>query len=302
MTVADSLDPSSWRKQLDALPVGGRIPAFFFAHGSPLLIWPERLPASLPLDSIGGPRGPNAQFLKDFGKTLVEKYNPKAIVVFSAHWETHGQIEVMSYERNHLLYDYYNFPEEMYRVKFESKGSPAVASRIVELLQRNNIKTRTLRQGRGLDHGVFVPFKLMFPTPCPIPIIEVSMDATLDPERLLELGRALIPLRDEGVLILSGGLTIHTFKEWDAWNPKTAPQGFKDFEKSIVDSVNNSMTTVERNENLKEIMRHPFFRRAHPREEHFVPIYIAAGAGSSDGDGAYVLADIHSAISIAFGV
>jgi len=110
MTVTDSLDPTSWRKRLDALPVGGRIPTFFFAHGcmnpplfrcfrsvdvflAPLLIWPERLPASLPLDSIGGPRGPNAQFLKDFGKTLLEKYNPKAIVVFSAHWETHGHIE-----------------------------------------------------------------------------------------------------------------------------------------------------------------------------------------------------------------
>ena len=119
---------------------------------APLLIWPERLPASLPLDSIGGPKGPNAQFLRDFGKTLVEKYNPKAIVVFSAHWETHGHIEgnhtpppwwervdelVMSYERNHLLYDYYNFPEEMYKVQFESNGSPAVASRIVELL--NNV-------------------------------------------------------------------------------------------------------------------------------------------------------------------
>jgi len=118
---------------------------------APLLIWPERLPSSQPLDSIGGPRGPNAQFLRDFGKTLVEKYNPKAIVVFSAHWETHGHIEgpllpllmeradelVMSYERNHLLYDYYNFPEEMYKVRFESNGSPAVASRIVELL--NNV-------------------------------------------------------------------------------------------------------------------------------------------------------------------
>lgn len=87
--------------------------------------------------------------MRDFGKTLVEKYNPKAIVVFSAHWETHGHIEgtyipfllpandiVTSYENNHLLYDYYNFPEEMYKVKFESKGSPAVASRIVELLKQ----------------------------------------------------------------------------------------------------------------------------------------------------------------------
>lgn len=99
-----------------------------------------------PMDSIGGPKGVNAKFLQDFGKTLIEKYNPKAVVVFSAHWETHGQIEgttglvmlilVMSYEENHLLYDYYGFPEEMYKVKFESKGSPAVASRIVELLKQ----------------------------------------------------------------------------------------------------------------------------------------------------------------------
>jgi aromatic ring-opening dioxygenase catalytic subunit (LigB family) len=160
-----------------------------------------------------------------------------------------------------------------------------------------------------------VPFKLMFPTPCPIPIVEVSMDSTLDPQRLIELGKALIPLRyasppsgsthicrDEGVVILSGGLTIHTFKELDAWDPNKAPQGFKDFERAIVDSVNNSMSASERNENMKELVNHPFFRRAHPREEHFVPIYIAAGAGSDEDDHADVLADIHSAISIAFGV
>jgi aromatic ring-opening dioxygenase catalytic subunit (LigB family) len=69
---------------------------------APLLIWPEHLPAGLPLDSIGGPRGPNAQFLKDFGKTLVEKYNPKAIVVFSAHWETHGHIEGNYVHKEHI--------------------------------------------------------------------------------------------------------------------------------------------------------------------------------------------------------
>jgi len=103
-------------------------------------------------------------------------------------------------------------------------------------------------------------------------------------------------------VILSGGLTIHTFKEWNAWDPQTAPQGFKDWERTICDSVNNAMSPAERNENLKALVNHPFFRRAHPREEHFVPIYIAAGAGSEDGDRAVVLADIHSAVSIAFGV
>ena len=108
--------------------------------------------------------------------------------------------------------------------------------------------------------------------------------------------------RDEGIVLLSGGLTIHTFKEWNAWDPKTAPQGFMDFEKAVVDSVQNSTSVEERNEDMKQLMIHPFFERAHPREEHFVPIYIAAGAGSAEGEGANVLSDIHSAISIAFGL
>jgi aromatic ring-opening dioxygenase catalytic subunit (LigB family) len=75
-----------------------------------------------------------------------------------------------------------------------------------------------------------------------------------------------------------------------------------DFEKAVVDSINNTTSVEERNEDMKQLMLHPFFRRAHPREEHFVPIYIAAGAGSVEGEGANVLSDIHSAISIAFGL
>jgi aromatic ring-opening dioxygenase catalytic subunit (LigB family) len=75
-----------------------------------------------------------------------------------------------------------------------------------------------------------------------------------------------------------------------------------DFEKAVVDSVKNATSVEERNEDMKQLMIHPFFQRAHPREEHFVPIYIAAGAGSAEDEGASVLADIHSAISIAFGL
>jgi aromatic ring-opening dioxygenase catalytic subunit (LigB family) len=88
-----------------------------------------------------------------------------------------------------------------------------------------------------------------------------------------------------------------------AWDPKRAPQGFMDFEKAVVDSVQTATSVEDRLQKMKALVKHPFFRRAHPREEHFVPIYIAAGAGSdeSKGEGATVLADIHSAISIAFG-
>jgi aromatic ring-opening dioxygenase catalytic subunit (LigB family) len=104
MTVPEKSDPANWRKKLDLLPTGGRIPAFFFAHGcravlgnsltiAPMLIWPENVPSGRPLDAIGGPNGSNAQFLREFGRGILEKYNPQAIVVFSAHWETHNHIE-----------------------------------------------------------------------------------------------------------------------------------------------------------------------------------------------------------------
>ncbi len=162
----------------------------------------------MPGVSIGGPDGLNANFLKYFGKFLLERYRPKAIVVFSAHWETKGSVEgrslhilnilipisVMAYEKNHLYYDYYGFPPEMYRVTWESRGSSTVANRVVELLTKNNIPAKTITRSRGLDHGVFVPFKLMFPDPFQVPVVEVSMNS-LDPQKLIEIGKAIAPLR-----------------------------------------------------------------------------------------------------------
>lgn len=119
-----------------------------------MLLWPKS--HSLPfddLDSIGGPNGPHAAFLKDFGKFILEKLKPKALLVFSAHWETRNQIEgnskskkfifsilthslVMAYEKNHLLYDYGGFPDEMYRITWQSNGSPSLATRAAELLNK----------------------------------------------------------------------------------------------------------------------------------------------------------------------
>jgi len=296
-----NMSASHWISKLDKLPKE-RIPSFFFAHGSPLLLYPKDQPNKFfDLSPIGGPDGPNAAFLKDFGKFLLDRYKPKGIVVFSAHWETDGEIEVMSYNDNHLFYDYYGFPKSMYEIKFESKGSPTIAKRVVELFKQKNIKAKTIEKGRGLDHGVFVPFKLMFPDGLTnIPVVEVSIDSSLDPQRHIDIGKAMTPLRDEGILVLSGGLTIHTFQETDAWDPKKAPKGFLDFERSIVSSVENNKDGEARNSAMKDIVKHPYFRRAHPRTEHFIPIYVGAGAGS-DGD-ASVISDLHGAISIAFGI
>eukprot|EP00128_Syssomonas_multiformis_P008519 Colp12_sorted_trinity150504_noHs@3337 len=301
----DTIMEAKWEQALKALPdptTSGKLPAFYLAHGSPLLVWPKSTPIGGPfknLAKIGGPNGQHAAFLKYFGKFILKNYKPKALVVFSAHWETQGEIHVTGYENNHLLYDYYGFPDEMYDIKFESKGSPEIAGQVAELLKKGGMRSRVLPSGRGLDHGVFVPFTLMFPDPCPVPIIEVSMDS-LDPERLIRIGKALEPLRSEGVLILSGGLSIHTFEDFNAWNPDTAAEGYKDFHKTIVDSVDkNKDNTEARHKQMLALTSHPYFRRAHPREEHFVPLYVAAGAGSSGS--ASVVCDLFGAVTIAFG-
>ncbi|KAM0749284.1 Extradiol ring-cleavage dioxygenase, class III enzyme, subunit B [Meredithblackwellia eburnea MCA 4105] len=309
-----------WSKELEALPsleeTGGKIPSIFLAHGQPLLVYPSNL-HRVGFDALQETQGANgtlANFLKDIGPVLVDKYKPKAIVVFSAHWETHGERLVTDYgEENPLLMDYFGFPDELYKLKFESRGDTIVAERVVELFKQAGMKARLsskLEQrgedgrgfaGPGLDHGVFVPFKLMFNDKAPVPIIQVSIDASLSPEKEWAIGAALEPLRSEGILIISGGLTIHTFRDFGAFAPSTAKPVYKGFEESIIDAVAVPDPT-KRKQALVNLIHHPGFRACHPREEHFVPIYIAAGAADATGGKARVLSGIHGAKTVAFGL
>lgn len=152
---------------------------------------------------------------------------------------------------------------------------------------------------RGLDHGVFVPFIHMFlEQPFPLPVIEVSIDSSLDPDREIALGKAVESLRDEGILILSGGFVIHNLRDFKQFSPDTASEQVKDFQRTVIKAAESSQN--HRLDQLKQVVGHPGFRLAHPREEHFVPIYVAAGAGSQ-GE-AKVLCDLHGAVTIAFGL
>ncbi|KZS99170.1 Extradiol aromatic ring-opening dioxygenase [Sistotremastrum niveocremeum HHB9708] len=306
---------SLWREQLAALPDHpARIPAFFFGHGSPMLLMSDD--AESPRSGFWkstGPASPLAHFLRDFGPALLEKYSPKAIVIFSAHWETSGETRVTDYpEENPLLFDYYGFQEELYKIIFHSKGDSAIASRVVELLKQAGIRARTTpvteprgRDGRGfygpgLDHGVFVPFKLMFGDELPnVPVIQVSIDSSLTPEANYNLGRALRNLRSEGVLILSGGLTIHTFQDFTAALEETAKPHIRSFHNAILDAAEISEVKA-RKEALFDLIKAPGFRAAHPREEHFIPIYVAAGAGEQGQ--VRTISAIYSAPTFAFGV
>ncbi|PFH49113.1 hypothetical protein AMATHDRAFT_63834 [Amanita thiersii Skay4041] len=310
---------AGWRKALDALPTSPpKIPAFFFAHGSPSLAFNESLLGTLtgPVGEMRrylGPTGPLATFLKDFGPDLLKKYNPKGIVVFSAHWETQGERLVTDYgDENPLLMDYYGFPAELYDLKFKSRGDAALSQRIVELYKQAGERARTTPkteargedgrgfEGPGLDHGVFVPFRIMFGEVfTDIPIVQVSIDSSMSPEKNWALGKAIARLREEGILILSGGLTIHNLRDRASFAPTTARQIYHEFDKAILDAVTIS-EALARKEAMINLRKHSGFRTAHPREEHFIPVYVAGGAG--EGGNVVVISQTYGTATIAFGV
>ncbi|KAH9946241.1 Extradiol aromatic ring-opening dioxygenase [Epithele typhae] len=288
-----------WREALDKLPATpGKIPAFFFAHGSPILISDESRGKQMgAMWEFNGPKGPLAAFLKDFGPMLLKKYQPKGIVVFSAHWDTMGERLVSDYgDENPLFMDYYGFPPSLYQLQFKSRGDSALSQRVVEALKKAGIQARTTlkteprgmdglgKKSPGFDHGVFVPFRLMFGDEfMDVPIVEVSMDGTLDPEKNWALGEAVQDLRREGVLVLSGGLLVHNLRDWETFVEHTAPDVVTSFYQAILSAV-AIKDPAQRKKAMLDLVNHPGFRQAHPHEDHFIPLYVAAGAGGKDAD------------------
>lgn len=172
------------------------------------------------------------------------------------------------------------------------------AARTTSKLQPRGMDGRGF-EGPGLDHGVFVPFRFMFGEETDIPIVEVSIDASLDPEKNWAVGKAVQALREEGILVLSGGLTIHNLNDLSTFSAETAGRLCIDFDKAILDAVQ-----IENPESRKaaviNLTQHQGFRAAHPRAEHFVPLYVAAGGG--EGGAVKILAALHGASTIAFGL
>ncbi|KAI0316783.1 Extradiol ring-cleavage dioxygenase, class III enzyme, subunit B [Amylostereum chailletii] len=316
MTSALPMSRSEWKAALDALPsTPERIPAFFFGHGSPMLAMSAK-GAGGSMKSVlnyAGPKGPLATFLQDFGPALLEKYKPKGIVVFSAHWDTTGQRLVTDYgDQNPLLMDYFGFDPEMYELEFNSRGDSALSQRVVDLFKEAGLKARTTSKveqrgqdgrgfnGPGLDHGVFFPFRIMFGTEYrDIPIVQASIDGSLTPEGNWATGKAVTKLREEGILVLSGGLTVHNLRDFASFVPETANPLAKSFNDAVTVAISIS-DPKQRKEAMTALTRHPGFRASHPREDHFVPLYVAGGAGE-EGD-VRVLSALFGCQTVAFGL
>lgn len=198
---------------------------------------------------------------------------PQAVLCVSAHWEAEVAT-VMSSARPSLFFDYYGFPPESYKLVWDAPGAPALASQICELLDDFGFAT-ALDARRGFDHGAFVPLMLAWPRG-EVPTLQLSLIRGLDPGQHLALGRALAPLRKQGVLIVGSGMTYHNLR---AFGPSAAPVS-ETFDEWLRQAVTSA--PEERARRLERWQEAPAARLAHPREEHLLPLMVAAGAAEAD--------------------
>jgi aromatic ring-opening dioxygenase catalytic subunit (LigB family) len=199
---------------------------------------------------------------------------PRAVVVVSGHWEE-DDFSVMSTPRPPMIYDYHGFPAHTYEIRYGAPGSPQVAARVQELLRAGGLAVRT-DDRRGYDHGTFVPLYAMYPE-ADVPALQLSIKRDYDAESHLAAGRALAPLRSEGVLIIGSGLSYHNLRQMGPM----AHESSKAFDNWLHQTLNQSDPQVRR-ERLISWQRAPAARVAHPREDHLIPLMVAVGAAEQE--------------------
>ncbi|NMM45760.1 dioxygenase [Rhodospirillaceae bacterium KN72] len=233
------------------------LPALFVSHGAP---------------TLGMTDCPTRDFLKALPADLSR---PKAILAISAHWETSAP-RVSSLARQTTIHDFYGFPPELYAMRYEPPGAPDLAQRVVDILQDAGLKDAALDGTRGLDHGAWVPLELMYPD-ADIPVIQLSIQPHRGAAYHHAIGEALGSLRDEGILIFASGSLTHNLREFrpaylhGSVDPK---DWVLTFQKWVADAIaKNDLVALE------DFDTAPEGKRNHPTDEHFLPIFVAMGAG-----------------------
>lgn len=238
-------------------------PSLFVAHGAPLL--------AIQQDSY-------TACLESYASRLPQR--PKAIVSITAHWDAPGQL-VSRREQNGTYHDFGGFPDELYRLRYDAPGDPALSDRIGGLLQAAGVQV-TFDDRRGLDHGTWVPLLRMFPD-ADIPVVALSVHSRATPEQQYAIGRALETLREDNILVIASGGLVHNFSyiEWQ--------RGMGVAEEGVLWSMEFDEWIRERVEawQLDDLFayetRAPHASKAVPphAREHFVPLFYAMGAADS---------------------
>ena len=234
------------------------LPSLFVSHGAPTLPFEDASPARAFLAGLGG------QIPK-----------PRAILAVSAHWET-ARPTLSGAERPATVHDFYGFPRELYALRYPAPGAPALAERAAGLLREAGLPAG-LDPGQGLDHGAWVPLLLAFPE-ADIPVAQLSVQPAGGAAAHLALGRALAPLRDEGVLILGSGGAVHNLgriRYGGGPLPVSAPAWAQAFEDWLVGAVEAGDAAAL----AAWLDEAPEARIAQPSDEHFLPLLVALGAG-----------------------
>jgi 4,5-DOPA dioxygenase extradiol len=227
-----------------------QMPAIFLAHGSPLLLDDQAW-----VHELRGWAGAMPQ--------------PTGILMLSAHWEQ-KPVTLGATAARALVYDFYGFPARYYQVQYASPGAPALAARVRQLLADSQPVVD--EPSRGLDHGAYVPLCAMYPE-ADVPVLQVSLPS-LDPGALFELGRALAPLRDEGVLIIGSGFLTHNLRAARLGESVEPPAWANEFDGWAADVLARQDVDAM----LDYRHRAPGVRLVLPTHEHFVPALAALGA------------------------
>jgi len=241
-----------------------RLPTYYLSHGGGPWPWMK--------DQAGTTFDKLETGLLDVRAELGDV--PKAVLVISGHWET-PQFEVSSAEHPGMEFDYYGFPEHLYRISYPAPGAPELAEQVRALLAANG-HACTSDPSRGFDHGTFSLMKPLYPD-ADMPVVQLSLRANLDPEEHLTVGALLAPLRDQGVLIVGSGSSYHNLRL--RGRQAIAPgHRFDDWlEETLVESA-----PAERQARLVRWQRAPAARLVHPREDHLLPLMVAVGAAAGE--------------------
>lgn len=244
------------------------LPTLFIPHGGgPCFFMDWDYPGPNPWD-------PLARWLQGLAATIGR--TPRAVLVVSGHWEE-APVAINVQRQPPLLYDYHGFPPHTYRLTYPVPGDPELAREVAARLEAAGIPVREEQQ-RGLDHGVFIPFKLIYPQ-ANVPVLQLSLLKGLDPAAHIALGAALAGLRAEEVLIVGSGMSFHNLAVRSMQNEPIA--GSVRFDEWLVRAV-CAPSAAQRNAALIAWQSAPEARFAHPREEHLLPLMVVAGAAGED--------------------
>ncbi|KAK4684479.1 4,5-DOPA dioxygenase extradiol, partial [Tremellales sp. Uapishka_1] len=253
-------------QELDPSPARGEV--YFLSHGGPPTMY----------DTETRPY----KAWQKFGKAI-EKAKPRGLVVVSAHWENQDRnssvialTPVNTDTSNPLVYDFYGFPAKFYKETFESRGDKKLLLEVGKALRESGVEVK--EEKRGLDHGIWVPFKVAFEGKTDIPIVQVSLPGDSSPESTARLGKGLAALRDQGYGVMGTGQVVHNLRDLFSGRPMPYSTPFLKDVSSALSSASPLQSTIN-------LFRHPMYKSAHPTPEHLLPL-VAAVAATREGEAA----------------